>query len=195
MIWLHEEGREVAPGVIVLDEALSPYDCKTLISAAMENTEDWNSGSMANPDTGDGFVNESHRKVRVKSIPVNFQSDPIYYEVSRKMFHYAVEYAERYQTNFNEMEPLTMLHYKTGDFYKKHSDAGAGGLMSRSFSSILYLNDVDEGGETYFEHFDLSVSPKEGRLVMFPSNFLYAHEARTPEDGDKFAVVTWFRVI
>jgi predicted 2-oxoglutarate/Fe(II)-dependent dioxygenase YbiX len=195
MIWLHEDGQEVAPGIVVLDNALSPYDCKTLISAAMENLDDWQDGAMVDPNTGGGIVDDRHRKVRTKDLTVNFQTDPIYYEVSRKMFHYAVEYSDKYHTHFNEMEVLSMLHYKPGDFYGKHADAGAGGLMQRSFSAVLYLNDVDEGGETRFEYLDVSVSPKEGRLVMFPSSFLYAHEALPPVDGDKLAVVTWFRVI
>ena len=92
------------------------------------------------------------------------------------------------------MESLQLLHYSTEEgFYRPHADSGPG--MQRIFSAVLYLNDVNEGGETYFNNFDVSVSPKSGRLVMFPANFMYTHEARTPISNDKFALVTWFNPV
>lgn len=193
MIWLHEDGNEIAPGIIVLDNALSSFDCKSLLSAILQD-DDWYSGTVADPNNdGDPMLSEA-RKVRVKELEVNFQTEPILYTVSRSIFHYGIEYSNMYKTNFNDMERITALHYTPGDYYKSHADAGPS-LMNRSFSTVVYLNDVEEGGETYFNHFDVSVEPKEGRMVMFPSCFLYAHEARTPVDGDKFALATWFRVI
>lgn len=192
MIWLHEEGNEVAPGIVVLDNALSSFDCKSLLSVLLAD-DNWNAGTVADPEDGHP-IESAARKVRTKELEVNFQSDPILYSVSRSMFHYGIEYSDMYQTNFNDMERLCALHYVPGDFYKVHADAGTS-LMNRSFSAVLYLNDVDEGGETYFPRFDIAVEPREGRLVMFPSNFLFAHEARTPAVGDKFALVTWFRVM
>jgi hypothetical protein len=89
------------------------------------------------------------------------------------------------------MEPISMLEYLAGDgFYKPHFDFGA--EQPRAISAILYLNDVEEGGDTYFDQFDMSVQPKAGRLVLFPSTFPYSHEARTPVSGNKYILVTWF---
>jgi hypothetical protein len=36
------------------------------------------------------------------------------------------------------------------------------------------------------------VKPKAGRLLMFPANYAYEHEALPPKSGEKFVVVTWF---
>jgi len=36
------------------------------------------------------------------------------------------------------------------------------------------------------------LKPKDGRLLMFPANFAYEHEALAPQSGEKFALVTWF---
>ena len=34
---------------------------------------------------------------------------------------------------------------------------------------FLYLNDVEEGGGTYFKDLDITVQPKTGRAVVWPS--------------------------
>jgi Rps23 Pro-64 3,4-dihydroxylase Tpa1-like proline 4-hydroxylase len=89
------------------------------------------------------------------------------------------------------MEKISMLEYLAGDgFYKPHYDFGP--ETPRSMSAVLYLNDVEEGGETYFDKLDLSIAPKAGRLILFPSNIPYSHEARNPVSGNKYVLVTWF---
>ena len=89
------------------------------------------------------------------------------------------------------MEPISMLEYLAGDgFYKPHTDFGP--EMPRTISAVLYLNNVEEGGETYFDQFDLGINPMEGRLILFPSTFPYSHEARSPISGNKYILVTWF---
>ena len=92
------------------------------------------------------------------------------------------------------MESVQLLHYKEGTgFYKSHWDAGPG--MHRVFSALLYLNDVEDGGETYFTKFNKSIEPKAGRLALFPANYVFEHEARTPTKGSKFVAVTWFNPV
>ena len=60
---------------------------------------------------------------------------------------------------------------------------------------MLYLNNVDSGGETYFNNFDLGIQPISGRLVMFPAQYPFMHESKSPISNDKFAVVTWFKQV
>jgi prolyl 4-hydroxylase len=59
-------------------------------------------------------------------------------------------------------------------------------------SAILYLNDVEEGGGTWFDKFDLMINPEAGKLLLFPSNFPYTHQAMPPLSGQKYILVTWF---
>ena len=103
------------------------------------------------------------------------------------------EYANRY---FNEhgvanftMEAVQIIHYPQGEgFFGRHQDG-----MSRIASAILYLNYVEEGGDTifYLEDMAYSVKPEPGKLVFFDSNI--NHEATIPLSGDKHVVVTWFQ--
>jgi predicted 2-oxoglutarate/Fe(II)-dependent dioxygenase YbiX len=63
----------------------------------------------------------------------------------------------------------------------------------RSVSAICYLNNDYEGGELEFPHFNLTIKPEPGMLILFPSNFAYAHIAHPIISGTKYALVTWLR--
>jgi predicted 2-oxoglutarate/Fe(II)-dependent dioxygenase YbiX len=86
-------------------------------------------------------------------------------------------------------EPFNVLKYQTGQEYKAHYDGGTG--TRRAVSPILYLNDEYEGGHIEFVHHNVKVKPKPGMLVIFPSNYAYAHIAHPVTDGTKYAIVSW----
>ena len=55
----------------------------------------------------------------------------------------------------------------------------------------VYLNDVEEGGETEFLHFSRRVKPKKGRIVIWPAGFPYLHRGNPPLSGEKYIVTSW----
>jgi len=57
---------------------------------------------------------------------------------------------------------------------------------SRAFVFSIYLNDVEEGGETEFLHFSKRVKPKKGRIVIWPAAFPYLHRGNPPLSGEKY---------
>jgi len=62
---------------------------------------------------------------------------------------------------------------------------------SRAFAFTIYLNDVDEGGETEFLHFSKRVQPKKGRIVIWPASFPYVHRGNPPLSGEKYILTSW----
>ena len=68
---------------------------------------------------------------------------------------------------------------------------------------FLYLSDVEEGGETYFNKLDLAVKPKKGRALVWPSvkddepdfwdDRMY-HEAKDVIKGKKYAANHWIHL-
>lgn len=70
-------------------------------------------------------------------------------------------------------ELYQVLRYEPGGFYRKHHDIIDEHLefpfQSRVYTFFLYLSDVEEGGETYFEALNISVAPKLGRAVWWPN--------------------------
>lgn len=55
----------------------------------------------------------------------------------------------------------------------------------------IYLNDVEEGGETEFLHFSKRVKPKRGRIVIWPAHFPYVHRGNPPLSGEKYIMTSW----
>jgi prolyl 4-hydroxylase len=70
-------------------------------------------------------------------------------------------------------EYFQLLKYEEGQFYEVHHDYIDHEVHRRQGPRILtlflYLNDVEEGGETDFPKLHLAVKPKLGRAVMWPS--------------------------
>ena len=61
----------------------------------------------------------------------------------------------------------------------------------RAFVFSIYLNDVEEGGETEFLNFSKRVQPKTGRVVIWPAGFPYVHRGNPPLKGEKYILTSW----
>jgi hypothetical protein len=62
---------------------------------------------------------------------------------------------------------------------------------ARAFVFSIYLNNVEEGGETEFLHFSKRVKPKTGRIVIWPAGFPYVHRGNPPLSGEKYLLTSW----
>lgn len=61
----------------------------------------------------------------------------------------------------------------------------------RALVFTIYLNDVDEGGETEFLHQSIRTKPVKGRIVIFPAAFPYLHRGNPPLKGEKYIMTSW----
>ena len=46
--------------------------------------------------------------------------------------------------------------------------------------AVMYLNDVDVGGETEFPDWNIAVKPEKGKVLLFPCNYLFKHKGNVP---------------
>jgi prolyl 4-hydroxylase len=101
-------------------------------------------------------------------------------------------------------ENLQLLRYEEGEFYNTHNDfipyqidrqCGA-----RILTFYMYLNDVEEGGGTNFPELGLTVTPKRGRVAIWPSvlednpsaiDDRTKHQALPVIKGVKFGANAW----
>jgi len=105
-----------------------------------------------------------------------------------------------YGIKFPYAEPCTLLRYQPGQFYKRHIDnilLGSRfeelerGLPSRDISIVGYLNAEFEGGETYFDRQEVTVTPEAGAVLVFPAYFTHPHESLPIRKGEKYAFTSW----
>lgn len=106
------------------------------------------------------------------------------------------EYTEKYST-LKHYDQHTIYTYKvqktvpTGGYHVWHSEDGTKDFSRRIGVYILYLNNVEEGGETEFLYLSKRVAAKKGRLIIFPPNFPWTHRGNPPLSGDKYVMTGW----
>lgn len=64
-------------------------------------------------------------------------------------------------------------------------------LCNRLITWMVYLNDVEEGGETEFLYQGMRVKPKQGTLVIWPAAFTHTHRGNPPLSNEKYVVTGW----
>tara|TARA_R110000824_G_scaffold297585_1_gene485823 strand:+ start:386 stop:976 length:591 start_codon:yes stop_codon:yes gene_type:complete len=80
----------------------------------------------------------------------------------------------------------------TEGYHIWHIEHGKGfNNEARAFVFSIYLNDVEDGGETEFLHFSKRVKPKTGRIVIWPAGFPYVHRGNSPLSGEKYMLTSW----
>jgi predicted 2-oxoglutarate/Fe(II)-dependent dioxygenase YbiX len=62
----------------------------------------------------------------------------------------------------------------------------------RDVSAICYLNDEFDGGEIFFAREQLTVKPRRGLLLVFPSDADHVHEVLPVRHGVRYTMPIWF---
>lgn len=107
-------------------------------------------------------------------------------------------------------ETMQGQRYRPGQQFKAHCDyfhqseaywpamQESGG--QRTFTAMAYLNDVEEGGATWFPRAGIRVAPRKGLLLiwnnMLPDgapNPATLHEGMRVMAGTKYVITKWFR--
>lgn len=76
-------------------------------------------------------------------------------------------------------------------YHQWHFDASNRETANRILIFILYLNDVEEGGETEFIYTPKRVKPREGTLLLFPAGLTHTHRGNPPLSNTKYILTGW----
>lgn len=107
-------------------------------------------------------------------------------------------------------EAMQGQRYHVGEEYREHCDwfdtnaahwpmeEKRGG--QRSWTAMVYLNEVEAGGHTHFLDLGMKVAPQPGKLLLWNNvkpdgtpNRHTIHYAREVERGVKYVITKWFR--
>ena len=72
-----------------------------------------------------------------------------------------------------------------------HAETAGREVSNRILAWTLYLNDVEEGGETEFLYYPKRVKPKTGTFVLWPAGFTHTHRGNPPISNTKYIVTGW----
>ncbi|WP_442602017.1 2OG-Fe(II) oxygenase [Paenibacillus sp. KN14-4R] len=173
------------PLVVVLGNVLSDEECDELIEISKERLQRSKIGEdrAVNPiRTSSGvFCEENETVTRIEKRISQIMNIPIEHGDGLQVLQY---------TFGQEYKP----HY---DFFAETSRAVANNRIS---TLVMYLNNVEEGGETTFPKLTLSVSPNKGMAVYFEYfynnqelNELTLHAGTPVIKGEKWVATMWMR--
>jgi len=102
---------------------------------------------------------------------------------------------QRYLTG-QEFKPHCDWFWTKADYWKDIAKAGG----QRSWTAMVYLNDVEEGGETHFTRIGISIPPQAGVLMIWNNadaagtpNWDTMHAGTPVIRGVKYVITKWYR--
>ncbi|WP_293936124.1 2OG-Fe(II) oxygenase [Iodobacter sp.] len=189
--------RVSAPVVAVLDDILSLEECDELVRLSKSKLK---RSTIVDPQTGAEEVIDDRSSFGTF---FNANESELITRLDRRI-------AEAMHWPLENGEGLQILNYKMGGEYKPHFDyfpVGDPGSQvhlknggQRVSTMVIYLNDVEEGGETIFPELGMAISPKKGSAVYFEycnshsqTDPLTLHGGNPVLKGEKWIATKWMR--
>jgi len=194
---------EQPPWVVVLHDFVTEEECDTLIRLGSEEGYQRSRDVGARAFDGTYQSTESDRRTSENAWcgeALGCRDDEVVQRITHRIEALLDIPAQNY-------EDFQILKYDEGQFYKEHHDFIDHQVSRQCGPRILtffqYLSDVEEGGETHFSQLGISVSPKKGSVLLWPSvlnrnpeqydDRMY-HEALTVIKGVKYAANAWIHL-
>lgn len=183
-------GTESTP-IYIIDNFLSDSECDSIISSVKDNL-------VASPLTR---VDPNDANFRTSKTGYFSNSNTIQNKVNKKILdaikipeHLSeIPQAQKYSVG-NEFK----AHW---DAFDKESDRSFYDKGQRTWTFMIYLNDVEEGGETYFPKLKQAVKPKKGTCVVWcniKENYDIdrdtMHQGTPVKKGEKYIITKWFKL-
>ena len=104
-------------------------------------------------------------------------------------------YASKYESCVEyELQQIYLNIQKTlpGEGYHNwHHEYGSRTTSHRVLVTSMYLNTVEEGGETEFLYQHRRIKPVKGRFLIWPAGFTHTHRGLPPLSGEKYIATSW----
>ena len=136
--------------------------------------------------------------------PINFNNDVNYNilsgdNLSMEFLPKIKDSVDDYLKKFSVLGQEKLLIYDTkakkipigGGFHNWHYENTGLQVSARKLVIQLYLNTIEEGGETEFLYMNKRIKAEQGRLIIFPAAFTHTHRGNPPIGKDKYIVSTW----
>lgn len=150
---------------------------------------------------GGGLKLDSKKSIDISVSPkeINLPGN----EMFRKYFDALFSCHKDYLSQWPFLEPIAknleigsfnLQRYQSGQHYQKiHTERSSLDTLHRVLAWMTYLNDVDveDGGSTYFSHYDLEVQPRKGLTLIWPTEWTHAHRGNTINAGSKYVITGW----
>lgn len=189
-----------ALGINVYNSSISSASCalaietlETKLTNSTSNVYTWQGARVTESDT---VMSDARDCVDFKISSNNYgprtPENAELYDMHKDIFdaiHPNVQdYGRYWGVGISYYEAFNFVKYEgAGKHFNIHADHGPAYVTT--VSVVAYLNDNYEGGELYFPRFNLTIKPKQGDVLVFPSTYIYEHASLPMKSGTKYSVV------
>ena len=193
---------EVEDMIRIYDGFIHPETISRLIKYAIKDAANMKHATIVGNDPTKGTVDKEIRRVNEISLAKMGKSltnvhyfNFLHHQVFKPIYF---RYTQDIKTEVAVQKvEMNLLRYTEGGHYKFHVDHGF--TIPRSLSFILLLNNDYEGGELEFKEMNeknndeiVKIENKPGRVIIWPSNFMYRHRVTPITKGTRYSVVCWY---
>jgi len=171
-----------------------PSLCDDLIDYFESNQSEQkkgNAGSIINTNIKDST------DISIKPKDILLPGNQIFNQYFEELFECHKDYISQWaflkrNSKMFEIGVFNLQRYKPGQHFKKiHTERFSIDTLHRVFVFMTYLNDVQEGGSTYFSHYDLEIQPRKGLTLIWPAEWTHAHKGNILKAGNKYIITGW----
>ena len=181
--------------LIIIKNNVIPQENIEELMLLTNNTKDISHATIINDEKPEGETNTEVRNTLWYSIPEEMTKN-LEQAVASSFVNYV---APKYNCQFKSYEPVQFLGYPPGGHYRGHNDAESFNMetrqweacMPRDVSFLFYLNDQYGGGELEFYDLGLTIKPKKGMMIVFPSYKEFSHKVHPVTWGHRYSLVSW----
>ena len=169
------------------DKAINYFKQQEEFRKSFSRMQSENAGRLFKEDT-QVFLTEDHIVWWKELKPLMFNFD-----MALKHYEQATGVKEAYGVSeFNYTALKIQKTLPTQGYHAWHLEHNPGfENAKRALVFTIYLNDVEEGGETEFLHQSIRAKPVKGRCVIWPAAFPYVHRGNPPLQGEKYLITSW----
>lgn len=108
-------------------------------------------------------------------------------------------YVQQYVKKYSILQRNTLLLYDVkpkkiyagGGFHEWHCENASYASSNRVLVVQLYLNTINEGGETEFLYQNKRIKAEQAKLLIWPAGFTHTHRGNPPIQQDKYIITSW----
>lgn len=181
--------------VRVYDNAFSPAFCNFLIEEYEKKKDKFETYRLSEHEWE--FDYRSFEEVNICEEEIFKPYLTQYYDRIKDVYNqYAKDVNSIYLPKDAALEAARLKKYENNDVdqFGWHTDVNDAISSKRFLVMFAYLNDVAEGGETEFESKSeegFTVTPKCGRIVVFPPMWMFPHKGKKPISNPKYILSTY----
>lgn len=112
------------------------------------------------------------------------------------------DYVHRHSLSFSKLDPIdlspmfNLQRYEPGEgFFGWHCERASLKYSSRVLVWMIYLNTVKDRGETEFLYQNHFEEPKQGKLIIWPSDWMFTHRGVSSPTESKYILTGWFNML